>query len=351
MGALQVYGTAAGVNLDVTVPAATVGQIPLGNTISQGSGRVVGMAFEVVNTTAEIAKQGQTTVYRQPQSHPTGDTWISATVAPVIDIPFSAHAIRSPPINQAQAMLYPGSRQWMAKEGCYVVQTFVGQDNPPQVVRYDQPVVIQNPTQEDFAAATNAYTVLAPLTGQMIPGANGMGMNVATKIYPLHMGGAIFTGLSSTSTLTLTQNVFYETFPSTAETDILVLATPSAQYDPIALEIFSHCLSSMPVGVPASDNAEGSWFDGLMSIIRDVAPIAAPILSAFHPAFGIGAVAAGRMADSYLVAPNANRKPKMKPLPPLPPPKLSMAQKRQVLALQEKRKKKPPPPPKPRPRG
>jgi hypothetical protein len=309
-GGLQIYGVVAGNDLDVTDAGAQVGVIVLNPTISQGSGRIVGMAFEVVNTTAEISKQGQCTVYRQPQSHPTGDTWISTVVPPLLDIPFSAHMIRSPPLNQAQAMLYPGSRQWLAKEGAYIVQTFVGQDNPPQIVRYDQPCIIADPTQEDLCAANNISSVIAPVASQMTPTA--VGLNAATKIYPIHTGGAIFTGLSSTSTLTITLNVFYESFPSTAESDILVMATPSAQYDPIALEIFSHCLSQMPVGVTAADNDEGGWFNGLMSIVRDVAPMVAPFLTAVNPMLGAGAIGLGNLAGSYLTAPS-----------PMPPPRVS----------------------------
>lgn len=355
MGGLQIYGMAANAQLDVSNAANQVGVIQLDPQITQGSGRIVGMAFEVVNTTSELQKQGQCTVYRQPQSHPTGDAWISLTNPPAVDPGFSAHAIRSPPVTQAQAMLYPGSRQWAAKEGAYVVQTFVGQDNPPQVVRYNQPVVIADPTLEDLVStsgAPNDSQVLAPASINVSAGVNAL--NSATKIYPLHTGGAIFTGLSPTSTLTVTLNVFYETFPSTAEQNILVLATPSAQYDPIALEIFSHCLAQMPVGVTAADNAGGGWFDGLMSMIREIAPIAAPILGAINPALGLGAMAVGRGANAYLTQPsvqnrplmtNTNKRapaPRLMPAPrgPAPPPRTTSRQNNARTAKKKKKERK-----------
>jgi len=129
--------------------------------------------------------------------------------------------------------------------------------------------------------------------------------------YPLHMGGAIFTGLSDTTTLTLNVNTFHESFPSPAENDILVLATPSATYDPVALEMFSHSLSSMPVGVPASENGLGDWFLGA---VADAAEFLAPLAVALgQPVIGAGLVAGGALArrgQNYLVAPSPQSMPR-----------------------------------------
>lgn len=310
LGGLTIVGLPAGDNLDMTgITGATLGRLLVDPTYSQGSGRLVGMGFEVINSTSQLNVQGQVTVYRQPQSYPNPVTWVTAVSGGVIDSPgFSGHFVRCPPLTQAEAMLIPGTRQWLARDGCYIVQSFVGQDNPPKLVDYIVPVVqVISSTEETFGGpGTNATPLLAPTTGLVgtIPT-----INVATKIYPMHTGGCIFTGLSASTTLSVTLNYYYETFPTPAEAGILVLATPSAVYDPIALEIFSHCLNSMPVGVPACDNEEGDWFDGIVAIIRNIAPAVIPALAAINPALGgFGAAGLGLM-EAYM----ANQSPKTNP--------------------------------------
>ncbi len=328
-GGLQIYGMPADGDLDIT--AGGIAELTIDPEFSQGPGRVVGMGFEVVNTTAEISQQGLVTVYRQNQPHPFPTTFSTITAGGVVDVPFTGHLVVSPPVDTATALLIPGSRQWKAKEGCYVVQSFVGQDNPPLTVNYEAPIIS---TQDDDCASVNSSQVYAPATGLL--GTTGQaGINVATKIYPIHMGGAIFTGLSASTTLTINWVVYYETFPNPSEQGILVLATPSAPYDPVALELFSHTLMKMPVGVPAIENAEGDWFDGLMTFIRDAAPIAAPILAGFNPAFGLAASAAGSMAGSYLTPPGAVARP-----PPLPARDASyVAAQRQLIRSEVKAEK------------
>lgn len=314
LGGLQIYGVVAGAVLDPTNPFQNIATELIAPAYSQGSGRLVGMGFEVVNTTADIKLQGQVTVYRQSQSNPNPIAWVTATTGGVLDPAFSGHWVRSPPTSQADAMLIPGSRQWLARDGAYVVQAFVGQDNPPKVVEYIVPIVQLTTNTEDNTGGggTNTTPVAAPATG--LVGLNAC-MNVATKIYPVHMSGAIFTGLSDTSTLSVTLVYYYETFPTPAEASILVLATPSAKYDPIALELFSQVLSQMPVGVPSTDNADGDWFDGIMAIVRDIAPIAAPMLAMINPALGGLGAAAGTAAGAYLTAQTPNTRPKLKKLP------------------------------------
>jgi len=77
VGPVNIYSGATGTNLlpitgapatnaYATVPAA------LNTDISGGISRVLGMGFEVTNTTAEINKQGSVTCYRMPQNTATG---------------------------------------------------------------------------------------------------------------------------------------------------------------------------------------------------------------------------------------------------------------------------------------
>lgn len=330
-GGLGIYGVLAGTPLDISVAGNHIGSLTVANSFSRGPGRIVGIGFEVTNTTSSLAVQGTATVYRQNQSHPLTTTFEAESTPGVYGEAFSGSCFTPPPANIAQAMLLPGSRQWHAKDGCYVVQAFVGQDNPPLTVDYTVPVVFP---LDDLCDVQNTTPVFAPaLIGGFV--------NNATKLYPIHMGGAVFTGLSPDTTLTVTLVYYYETFPNLSEQDILVLGTPSAVYDPVALELFSHALCYMPVGVAAYDNAGGDWFEGIISILRDVAPIAAPFLGAINPGLGAAALAAGGLAGAYLAPPgNPNRSPKLpkkrqmqaqsRPSRPLPPAKKKKKTRQQV---------------------
>jgi hypothetical protein len=68
-----------------------------------------------------------------------------------------------------------------------------------------------------------------------------------------------------------------ERFPSQLDADLVVLATPSARYDPQALDLYSEIIRSMPVGVPQRMNGLGDWFAEAVSTASD---FIAPVLSA-----------------------------------------------------------------------
>lgn len=305
LGGLEVWGMASGTPLGDMAPSPgirdRVAAIELPSVYTQGASRIVGIGFEVVNTTAVIARQGTLTAYRLPGSHTqTSHYWQKGEVAnPLAQWSFSGQFIRRPPNDIAEAMLIAGTRQWAAEEGCYSVGSFVGQDNPPILVNHVQPLIVLNPNQqEEQVQHTTPGTAGLPVlpiptvnqTSLWIPSSCNHGQTQSNdrgsfgfKIYPINGSGAILTGLSDTTTLTLSMNVYIESFPSVEEKDILVLATPSAEYDPIALELFSHALSKAPVSVFVSENGLGDWFDGVVS----AATKAAPTLSAVARMFGI----------------------------------------------------------------
>jgi hypothetical protein len=122
------------------------------------------------------------------------------------------------------------------------------------------------------------------------------GIQQATKLYPIQQVGAFFQGLSEETTLSISMNVFVETFPTVAEPEILVLATPSACYDPVALQIFSNALSVLPVGVPAGFNPFGEWFTDIVSTLSDWLTVPA---TALNPVLGAGVGVAGKMAKEW----------------------------------------------------
>jgi hypothetical protein len=207
-------------------------------------------------------------------------------------------------------MLIPGSRQWAAEQGCYVVAAFNDDDNPPHPMEYRQPVLY--PSSADEAEGLNNFRLHVAKPFSTVGGSTAQTAYWRpTRWAPINSSGAIFTGLSAQTTLTLQVNMYYEAFPNIAEKEWLVLATPSACYDPLALQMVTHALESLPVGVPAHDNGLGDWFAG---VVRDVAgdAMVQTALAAFHPGAALAANVASRAADAYLTANAANQKPRMK---------------------------------------
>jgi hypothetical protein len=334
VGGIRIYGMAQGNALNVSSPAAFLDAITLAPQYENGASRLVGCGIEVVNTTSDLLKQGQVTVYRQSQSHIGQDTYLLGGLG--LDtligsrLPFSGHFIRSPPLTQADAMLIPGTRQWKAADGCYLVTPFVGQDNPPQLVGYTQPLVTLQDQQEVqiHIGGTGTSNIDDYIMPQIQPddAAVSQPCLYATKIYPVHMPGAIFSGLSGSSTLSITVNMYIETFPTPAQNDILVLATPSASYDPVALELFSRALTELPVGVPAGMNGLGEWFAG---VIKSITSFTTPMLAAMgQPGLALASGGANAAARSYLASQSPQTKLQLTP-----------AQRQKKKANKEQRKK------------
>lgn len=112
--------------------------------------------------------------------------------------------------------------------------------------------------------------------------------NMSLKI-PFDTSGVHFTGLSYASTLTVNVRWLIERMPGPRESDLVVLATPSASYDPLALELYTRCLGDMPPGVMLSENPLGEWFRSALSKVADWAPKIGNVVGNFIPgasAFG-----------------------------------------------------------------
>lgn len=242
-------------------------RISLGN-YSKGLSRVIGLGYELSDDTAELYKQGhsyhmrqanysmQPSVWQTAASGGTSNTtWASMTpVRPIIPYP-------------DEAMLLPDTVDWPAKEGCYCVAS-MNDGNLPRYVGYTQPIILTNltPASTDEAETDigNPHTALVytPETsaiGLTNPINNGQ-YGPAIKVENLNQNSSMFTGLNPLGSYTLTVHFIVESFPSIAEPDVLVLARPSAKYDPIALEMYVHAVRKLPVAVRIGDNPDGEWW-------------------------------------------------------------------------------------------
>lgn len=279
--------TGSGANLGIGLVS---GSLSANASYFQGNCRVIASGWEVVNTTADLYKQGQATVYRMPQPPALPVTYGLGTSSAGVLTAFygagSLYSLRSPPDTTAEAFLFSGTRQWAAREGAYMVPTFSTPNLPPAFdaqTGFYFPDPIPGTTYNLASAITQSGS-----TYSFVNEAKHTNQNTA---------GLFLTGLSGTSTVTLTLNVFIETFPSFEDTQLVVLAKPSPRYDLVAQEMYAECLADMPSGVMVKENGLGDWFKNAIST---VSRWAAPALSAIpHPA--AQAVGAGlRAANSVM---------------------------------------------------
>lgn len=287
IGGLQAYATQPGAdfvygsNNPTTGTAPLIGELLLDPKYSIGVGRVVGIGIEIVNTTATLYKNGQIFCWRAPEPvvHPT--TWNYRTPGGAETDVFSmtAQVFRYPPANTAQAQLYTGTVDWEAMHGAYMVGTFTDFENPAQMVGYTEPILLAVDSAEDMTYVPGDNTTVNETqawvpTPILSPTLSGVYSAPGCKLYPYNQMGMILTGLTAQSTFTMKLVVYYESFPSLAEPEILLLANPSAKYDPRVLEMLSRVMRSLPVAVPSKENAEGDWWDRVLEALQVVSPAA-----------------------------------------------------------------------------
>lgn len=312
-----------------------LGSLSLNSQYTKGLSRIIGIGIEVHDVTAAIARQGTATVYCQvePKDEPNFFTVISNQSGGTSGLwteNLTGTTMRLPPTNIADAMLYPGSRQWKAEEGVYEVGRFHTNENPPKQPLYNAPLWMPEGTDQQAVGSVTAP--FSNTTNLFIPSTLGsVNQSYSTnnlliqgvisqtflsipagKIYPFHNFGCIFSGLNPQSTLTINLNVYVESFPSIADPSILVLATPSCQYDPFALELFSQAISNMPVGVKVAENFTAGWFDGILQKIADWAPVIGTALGTVVP--GAAAIGTGVGTVARFMAPANSTVPPGRPV-------------------------------------
>jgi len=259
-------GTVLGSTSGAAAPAgATFGAL---NPVqyAKGQSRIVGSAFEVVNTTAELNLQGSVTCFRKP-----------CTATTDIALPGTAATVSSPyrhfPLwvtTQAEADLMAGARTWPAKEGAYVVQTMNDIANP--ISQGSAMVCAFDPLDINTTGYQSTNTICATTSGALLS---------ASPIQPIpfDLAGAFFSGLSNSTTVRLTGRWLIERVPTYQEPDLVVMARPSPPLDPVALSIYSKVMRQMPSGVPLSENADGGWFEGIINTVKKWAPSVASAVS------------------------------------------------------------------------
>jgi hypothetical protein len=193
-----------------------------------------------------------------------------------------------PPNTLTDAMLLPGTQQWGAEEGIYMVQTMSDMDNPPSFVDTRGSLYSQNelscPSQTSALNASRQILTDPPFQFHTSAGRGG-GTNICEfqtlKTIPFHRKGAIFTGLTPQSTFTVNYFNIIERVVSQQDTDLVVLAIPSPGEDQMATKLYTEIVKSMPVACRFKDNGLGDWFLGIADGVANfVSSIGKPIMGA-----------------------------------------------------------------------
>lgn len=262
------------------------------NEYFDGQKRLIGMAFEVHNTTSELHRQGSVVTYRMPNVADVMQGVYTVDAMSPYETDCLEYDSRLPPNSLSKAMLYAGARQWKAADGCYSVSVFDADRNKLTGSIHSSRTFTQGdlPTiAGSFRAAITKFRI-DPTVKSFKPTA-------------FHTNGAYFFGLSAETTLAITVKLIFESCPTQENAQLVVLAQPSPDYDPIAIEIYKKVSAKLPSAVPVGMNASGDFWDTVLNIIGKAAPILASVIP------GIGALAApfGAMAGTVISGFQAKR--------------------------------------------
>jgi len=209
--------------------------------------RLIGIGIEVINTTAEINKQGTCTVYRQPQTlnrvnvdlqakDSVNNTTYGAT-------PYKAYAM--PPTQLAEALILPGAKQWDASEGCYLVPTLSNVINEFAPFDNTGRIYLANNYGTNYPSGN-----MGALISQLLPAVSTSALSPVYYPSVFNTSGCLMTGCSPTSTFTVNVKYLVESAPG-PRSPFVTLSQPSAAYDPEAIRLYSQMVNHLPSGVPS----------------------------------------------------------------------------------------------------
>jgi len=252
--------------------------------------RIIGLGFEVINTSAEIYKQGSLTAYKMPQT--IGKTAVAVTnAAGTATGVIHPYTLRFPPSTVALASMLHGTVTWEAAKGAYVVCTQSTTNNDLSPVTYEPSM-----RSADGTVTAATYQDICNLAFAPVAIPCNVYKTTAAKVYPFNTHGVMVTGLNTNSTLRVRLRVYVERAPgpgNAADTALIPLATPSAGYDAAAIKVYSEVAARMPVAVPVDFNSFGDWWKIISGIAKTVAvPIGALVGGPTGAALG-GVVAGG----------------------------------------------------------
>lgn len=254
-GGLQVRSGPAGSALGMT---SSTGALAFkSDVIPEADVRIVGLGLEIHNTTAELQKQGALITYRIPDTPVANGTVVLAVdngTTACISSSYKKLDLIEPPATAGEAIDMPGSLQWEAKDGAYVVAVLDQPENPPLEPETNFPLSFDATSGKFYAPA-----LLTTGTAKLV--------TVASKPMPtaFSLSGVYLTGLSNSTTLQVNLTYYVEIFP-TKNNVLRRVSQPSTTSDPNALKLYGQIVSALPTGVMVAENFLGGFISGVARI-------------------------------------------------------------------------------------
>jgi hypothetical protein len=305
MGLVNIAKDAAGGPLFPTAVPVASGNFSMVNMdsftdLQTGLSRIIGFGLEVIDTSAELYKQGAITCYSMPATESCMGSVSYLNTATTHQAQVPARLLVAPPSTVGEAILFRSSTQWEAKDGCYMSIGQIGVNNPFCQARRELLHVSDDTTMTGGSVAlcgrltANTALQAAPLMTSSSP--QGI-----SKTFNITQSGVFLSGLSSNATFKVRVRVYLEQAPLVTDTALIPLASPSAPYDVKALELYSLLVTEMPVAVPVCFNAKGDWWRWILRTVGKLAPVLGPVFGPIGGQIG-GAIGAAvtpisKMAD------------------------------------------------------
>lgn len=225
--------------------------------------RILSGGVETHNMTEPLYRSGKVLTYRQP-TVPVERTTVGCLDAAGTSVsPASGFRIQNLPETLGQVQNIPDTTNWDAEEGAYIVFAMDGPTNEPNAVLGGNGYTC--PFTADSTA--NYFPLISGASPLQSPG------TIPNSKVPFNNCGIYFADLSPQTKIDIVWHLIVEAFPPSNDFTLTALSTPSAQYDPEALVLYSKALRSLPVGVRVAENGLGTFFfEAAKSIAKWAAP-------------------------------------------------------------------------------
>lgn len=237
------------------------------------SARVIAIGLEIHNTTAEIYKQGSIIPYRISDQSARKIYTACDNSAIISNTPScSGTDLSEPPATGSQAIDLPGSVQWDAAKGVYLVPTFSSEGNDPQ----DLIAMVTECT--DYTSGLSYVPVMTRVGGTVLFDQTSTNVNLPTTL-----SGAFLQGLSESTSLTVNLTYYVEQFPSFSS-NLHRISAPSCPEDFPAIELYTKVSRLMPTGVEVNDNFLGAFIAGVSRVLSTVSTFAPMVFKGINSA-------------------------------------------------------------------
>lgn len=285
---LMVLSANSGTNLSVGTAGVTI--TGLDSRLSGERGRLIGVAYEVHNVTAEVYRQGSVLTATLQDNVRDVDSCMfvdSAAVCANKDVQQDWSALI--PSGMTHLRRIPSAGTWDARKGVYCIPRMTWPDVP--ITEVDGLHRTTRITYVDGNSTRTGHTGTTVVGGATLPIIQGA---PKTSFAPTM---SLFAGLSPETTLRITFRTIVEYFPDTTSA-LLYGSSPSTIYDASALQAYSRIAQHAPYAVPVNENAAGDYFRKLLKVANQVAPYVTGLVPAQFKPVALAAAAGLKGLDA-----------------------------------------------------